>query len=122
MEEAASEFLTQAAPQRELETSVQPLKKLTANHLPVIFKSNTEATVKSFGIFHHLLPLTEKFTKSQGAKDLKKLVSVFKEASKNLNFHFLHNVCLKGLSHEIDFKNFDKNLQNLAYLRDAAGF
>ena len=29
---------------------------------------------------------------------------------------------LKGLSHEIDFKNFDKNLQNLAYLRDAAGF
>jgi hypothetical protein len=29
---------------------------------------------------------------------------------------------LKVLSHEIDFKNFDKNLQNLAYLRDAAGF
>jgi hypothetical protein len=29
---------------------------------------------------------------------------------------------LKGLSHEIDFKNFDKNVQNLAYLRDAAGF
>jgi hypothetical protein len=31
-------------------------------------------------------------------------------------------VPLKGLSHEIDFKNFDKKLQNLAYLRDAAGF
>jgi hypothetical protein len=31
-------------------------------------------------------------------------------------------VGLKGLSHEIDFKSFDKNLQNLAYLRDAAGF
>ncbi len=29
---------------------------------------------------------------------------------------------LKGLSHEIDLKNFDKNLQNLAKLRDAAGF
>jgi hypothetical protein len=29
---------------------------------------------------------------------------------------------LKGLSHEIDLKSFDKNLQNLAYLRDAAGF
>ncbi len=29
---------------------------------------------------------------------------------------------LKGLYHEIDFKNFDKNLQNLAYLRDTAGF
>jgi hypothetical protein len=32
-------------------------------------------------------------------------------------------VCfLKGLSHEIDFKNFDQNLQNLGLLRDAAGF
>ncbi len=29
---------------------------------------------------------------------------------------------LKGLSHEIDFKSFDKNLQNLALLRDTAGF
>ncbi len=29
---------------------------------------------------------------------------------------------LKGLSHEIDLKNFDKNLQNLALLRDASGF
>ncbi len=33
-----------------------------------------------------------------------------------------HMVSLKGLSHEIDFKNFDKNLQNLTLLRDAAGF
>jgi len=31
-------------------------------------------------------------------------------------------VPLKGLSHEIDFKNSDKNLQNLTKLRDAAGF
>ncbi len=29
---------------------------------------------------------------------------------------------LKGLSREIDLKNFDKNFQNLALLRDAAGF
>ncbi len=29
---------------------------------------------------------------------------------------------LKGLSHEIDFKSFDKKLHNLAYLRVAAGF
>jgi hypothetical protein len=29
---------------------------------------------------------------------------------------------LKGLSHEIDFKNVDSNLQNLALLRDASGF
>ncbi len=29
---------------------------------------------------------------------------------------------LKGLSHEIDFKNFYKNSQNLALLRDADGF
>jgi hypothetical protein len=28
---------------------------------------------------------------------------------------------LKGLSHEIDFKNFDQNLKNLALLRDATG-
>ncbi len=47
--------------------------------------------------------------------------------SKDLLFNILHTTSadlayLKGLSHEIDFKNFDKNLQNLAYLRDAAGF
>jgi hypothetical protein len=29
---------------------------------------------------------------------------------------------LKGLSHERGFKNLDKNSQNLALLRDAAGF
>ncbi len=29
---------------------------------------------------------------------------------------------LKGLSNEIDFENIDKNVQNLALLRDAAGF
>ncbi len=29
---------------------------------------------------------------------------------------------LKGLSHEIDFKNFDKKLHNLALLRVVAGF
>ncbi len=33
LQEALSEFPTLAAPQRELETSIQPLKKLTANHL-----------------------------------------------------------------------------------------
>ncbi len=37
---------------------------------------------------------------------------------------FVHRyICyLKGLSYEIDFKNFDKNLQNLTLLWDAAGF
>ncbi len=29
---------------------------------------------------------------------------------------------LKGLSHEIDFKNVDENGQNLALLRAAAGY
>ncbi len=38
LQEAASEFPTQ----RELETPIQPLKKPTANHLPVILKSDTE--------------------------------------------------------------------------------
>ncbi len=35
---------------------------------------------------------------------------------------FLRTLDLKVLSHEIDLKNVDNNLQNLAYLRDAAGF
>jgi hypothetical protein len=41
-QEAASEFPILAAPQRELETSIQPLKKPTANHLSVILKSYAE--------------------------------------------------------------------------------
>jgi hypothetical protein len=32
------------------------------------------------------------------------------------------NLPRKGLSHEIDLKNVDKNLQNLAEVRDVAGF
>jgi hypothetical protein len=40
--QAASEFPTLMAPQRELENSIQPLKKLTANHMLLIMKSNTE--------------------------------------------------------------------------------
>jgi hypothetical protein len=47
LQEAASEFLPLAAPQRELETSIQPLKKPTANHLPVILKRNTETPLQS---------------------------------------------------------------------------
>jgi hypothetical protein len=48
LQETASEFPNLAAPQRELETSIQPLKKPTANHLPVILKSNTETRFKYF--------------------------------------------------------------------------
>ncbi len=48
LQKAASEFPTLAAPQRELEISIQPLKKPTANHLPVILKSNTETCFKNF--------------------------------------------------------------------------
>jgi hypothetical protein len=33
-----------------------------------------------------------------------------------------HNQHLKGLSHEIDFKNVDENGQILALIRAAAGF
>jgi hypothetical protein len=40
---------------------------------------------------------------------------------KNALFRNMNPNVSKGLSHE-DFKNVDKNLQNLAYLRDAAGF
>jgi hypothetical protein len=32
------------------------------------------------------------------------------------------HLCLKGLSHEIDFKNVDENGQILALIRAAAGF
>jgi hypothetical protein len=45
-----------------LETSFQPLKKLTANHLPVILKSNAATRFKFFGIFHLHLQLTKQFT------------------------------------------------------------
>jgi hypothetical protein len=37
-------------------------------------------------------------------------------------FIFYYILSLKGVSHEIDFKNFNKNIQNLASLRDTAGF
>jgi hypothetical protein len=39
-----------------------------------------------------------------------------------IRLDFRENLNLKGLSHEIDFKNFDKNLQQLTYLWDAAAF
>ncbi len=39
------------APQRELETSIQPLKKPTASHLPEILKSNTETRFNIFFTF-----------------------------------------------------------------------
>ncbi len=47
--------------------------------------------------------------------------------SKKSEFSFTRDksataVFLKGLSHEIDFKNFDKKLNNLAKLSVAAGF
>jgi hypothetical protein len=45
---AASEFLTLVAPQRELETSIQPLKKPPANHLSVILKSSTKTRFRFF--------------------------------------------------------------------------
>ncbi len=38
------------------------------------------------------------------------------------SFQIFEKFWLKGLSHEIDFKSFDKNLQHLAKLRDAACF
>jgi hypothetical protein len=48
LQEAASEFPSLVAPQRKLETSIQPLKKPTANHLPVILKRNTETSFNFF--------------------------------------------------------------------------
>jgi hypothetical protein len=48
LQEAASEFPTLPTPHRDLETSIQPLKKPTANHLPVILKNNTETRFQNF--------------------------------------------------------------------------
>jgi hypothetical protein len=48
LQEAASEFPTLVPPQRELETSNQPLKKPNANQLPVILKSNTKTRFRFF--------------------------------------------------------------------------
>jgi hypothetical protein len=48
LQEAASEFLTLAAPSMELGTLVQPLNKPTAHHPPVTLKSNTVTRFKFF--------------------------------------------------------------------------
>jgi hypothetical protein len=61
------EIKTLVAPQRELETSIQPLKNTSANHLPVILKSNTENRFKICWMFHHHHRITEQFTESHVA-------------------------------------------------------
>jgi hypothetical protein len=49
------------APQREWGTLIQPLKKPTINHPPVILKSYTVTRAKNFRIFYHHLQLTDHF-------------------------------------------------------------
>ncbi len=41
-------------------------------------------------------------------------IPLFFEQWADEHWHKRYTFVLKGLSHEIDFKNFDKNLQNLA--------
>jgi hypothetical protein len=85
------------------------LKKPTANHLPVILKSNTKPASKIFefftiicGLWNNLqnqrrLPeCRNKHFEEVLSKDLK-ILSVFIETSKNMNFHFLHNKASKNL-------------------------
>jgi hypothetical protein len=62
----SSEFPNLAAPQRKLETSTQPLKKPTANHLPVILKSNSRMLQK-YLIFSPSSLAYGQFTESQTA-------------------------------------------------------
>jgi hypothetical protein len=60
------------SPQRELGTSIQPLKKPTANHLPVILKSNTETRlnfVEFFTIFSSAYRKVEFFTIISGLRN-----------------------------------------------------
>jgi hypothetical protein len=66
-QKAASEFPTLAAPQRELETSIQPLKKPTANHLLCDFEKLRRNPLQNFLNFYHHLRLTEHFSESQAA-------------------------------------------------------
>jgi len=54
------------------------------------------------------------------------IVTVIRENTVSFHFDIAMCMCivhtaLKGLSHEIDFKNFDQTLKNLPKLRDAAG-
>jgi hypothetical protein len=80
-------------------TSIQPLKKPTANHLPGILKSNTKTRLKIFLNFSPLSPaygtvyrITVGFLNA-ATSILKVSVRIFKiriiEASKSLNIHFL---------------------------------
>ena len=66
------EIKTLVAPQRELETSIQPLKNTSANHLPVILKINIKTRFKIFRNWYHYFHLTEQFTESQAASRMPK--------------------------------------------------
>jgi hypothetical protein len=99
-QEAALEFPTLAKPQRQLETSIQPLKKPTAIHLSVILKRNDETRFKIFLSFSPSSPAYGTFFRITGrflndaTSNLKRVsVRIFKifiEASKNLNLHVFH--------------------------------
>jgi hypothetical protein len=104
LQEAASNFQLWRHLNGELETSIQPLKKPTANHLPVILKSNTETRFNFFlnfspsspaystiyRIISGFLNATTSILKRVSVRILK-ILSAFMKSSKNLNFHFLHN-------------------------------
>jgi hypothetical protein len=62
----------------------------------------------------HRYPLSPTWTGSIHMKELHS-ISIFIETTqfKVAMGFIIYGAILKGLSHEIDFKNFDKNLQNL---------
>jgi hypothetical protein len=59
----------------------------------------------------------QSFVRQFGVKPLLQAYS-----SRQIKHKLAKFVSLKGLSHEIDFKNVDENGQNLALTRVAAGF
>ncbi len=96
---------TLAEPQREWGTSIQPLKKPTANHLPVILESNIVTRFKIIlanGTIYRIkgcypnaaTSILKRFTVLEG---FSQLVSVFIEASQNFIFYFLHNKAAKKM-------------------------
>ncbi len=97
LEETTSGFPTLAVPQRELETSIKPFKKLTGNHLLVILTSNSEPASKfsspAYGAIYRIsggfLNATTSVLKMVSRRNFKISKCFHRSKQKNLNFHFL---------------------------------
>ncbi len=90
------------------------------NKSQIFFKIYAEICYCALKIFFSLSKHTFiKYTKASGTYAQYPGKALFDLKMKRLVFTTLH---LKGLSHEIDFKNFNQALKNLTEPRAAAGF